>query len=160
MGGFPIDGAVQKDAPGLDAGEVIEGHVSNTDGFTTFESGLNIGRFAKYDTGSLDNLDGSATPVIAGVTRRNLTGDLTKTVYDTEDDIAEACNLGYVVVDVVTGLTPAKYGKVYAENAGVNAGADYGKATTLLTGNVDVVQADFWKEIKTDVWVVRLRSIV
>ena len=158
MAGF--NDGVELDAPGLDAGEVIEGHVSNTDGFLTFESGLHVGRFAKYDTGSLDNLDGSATPVIAAVVKRNLTGDLSKTVYDTEDDIAEGANFGYVTVDVVAGTTPAKYGTVYAENAGVNAGADYGKATTLVTGNVEVLQADFWKEIKTNVWVVRLRSIL
>ena len=155
-----FDDGVEQDAPGLDAGEVIAGHVSNTDGFITFEDGLNVGRFAKYDTGSLDNLDGSGTPKIAGVTKRNLTGDLSKTVYDTEDDIAESANFGYVTLDVVDGNTPAKYGVVYAENAGVNAGADYGKATTLLTGNVEVVGADFWKEIKTNVWVVRLKSIL
>jgi len=50
MGGF--DNTVQQDAQGLDAGELIAGHVNNTDGFTTFEDGLVIGRFAKYDAGS------------------------------------------------------------------------------------------------------------
>jgi len=152
MAGFAIANAVQQDIPGLDAGEVIEGHVSNTDGFTTFESGLNIGRFAKYDTGSLDNLDSSATPVLAGVVRRNLTGDLTKTVYDTDDDIAEACNFGYVTVDTVTGVTPTKYGQVYTINA---TGADSGKATTD-NSKLEVPGAIFWKEIKTDVWVLRV----
>jgi len=155
-----FDNAIEKDAPGLDAGEVFEGHVSNTDAFTTFESGLTVGRFAKYDTGSMDNLDGSSTPKIAGIVKRNLTGDLSKTVYDTEDDVADVANFGYMTVDVVNGNTPSKYGTVYAENAGVNAGADYGKATTLSTGNVEVAGADFWKEIKTNVWVVRLKNIL
>lgn len=158
MAGF--NDGVEQDAQGLDAGEILAGHVNNTDGFTTFESGLNVGRFAKYDAGSLDNLDGSGTPKIAGIVKRNLTGDLSKTVFDTEDDIAELGNLGYMTIDVVTGLSPAKYGAVYAENAGVNAGADYGKATTLATGNQVVTNADFWEEIKTDVWVVRLKQVL
>ena len=151
---------IEFDAQGIDAGEVLASHVNNTESFTTFQSGLIIGRFAKYDTGSLDILDGSATPTIAGVVKRNLTGDLSKVVYDTNDDAADCVNFGYVTVDVVAGNTPAKYGAVYAENAGVNAGADYGKATTLATGNVAIANADFWEEVKTNVWVVRLKSII
>lgn len=147
-----FDNAVQQDAPGLDAGEVIAGHVSNTDGFTTFESGLLIGRFAKYDTGSLDNLDGSATPVLAGVVRRNTTGDLNKVVYDTEDDIAEVVNFGYVTVDVTDAATPTKYEQVYTINA---TGADAGKATDDNT-KLEVPGAVFWKEIKTGVWQIRV----
>jgi hypothetical protein len=155
-----FDNTIQQDAAGLDAGELLEGHVNNTDAFGTFEDGLKVGRFAKYDTGSADNLDGSATPTIAGVVKRNLTGDLSKTVYDTEDDVAEISNFGYIVVEVVDGNTPAKYGQVYAENAGINAGADYGKATTLATGNVAVTGATFHKEIKTNVWAVKLGQIL
>lgn len=150
MGGF--DNAIQQDSPGLDAGEVIAGHVNNTDGFITFEAGLKVGRFAKYDASSLDNLDGSATPVLAGVVKRNLTGDLTKTVYDTEDDIAELCNFGYVTVDVTDAATPTKYGQVYTINA---SGSDVGKATDDNT-KLEVPGAIFWKEIKTNVWQVRI----
>jgi hypothetical protein len=150
MAGF--DDGVQQDAPGLDAGELIAGHVGNTDGFTTFEDGLKVGRFAKYDAGSLDNLDSSATPVLAGIVKRNLTGDLNKVVYDTEDDIAELINFGYVTVDVVTGRTPTKYEQVYTINA---SGAEAGKATDDNT-KLEVPGAIFWKEIKTDVWEVRI----
>jgi len=156
---MPFDTAVKQDVDGLDAGELFGGHVGNTDAFIDFEDGLNIGRFAKYDTGSLDNLDNSATPKIAGVVKRNLTGDLTKTVYDTEDDVADLVNFGYVTVEVVDGDTPAKYGAVYAHNDSAST-VDYGRATTTTTNNVEVVGADFWKEIKTNVWVVRLKTIL
>ncbi len=150
---------ILEDANGLESGEIFGSHVNNTDAFKTFESGLIKGRFAKYDTGSVDNMDGSATPTIIGVVARDLTSSLAKSTYDTTDDIANVHNFGYMTVDVVSGLTPVKYGVVYAENAGVNAGADYGKATTLNTGNVLVADVDFWKEIKTNVWVVRFKKI-
>jgi len=149
---MPFNNTVLEDAPGLDAGEVIAGHVSNTDGFTTFEDGLLVGRFAKYDAGSLDNLDSSATPVLAGIVKRNLTGDMNKVVYDTEDDIAELCNFGYVTVDVVTGDTPVKYGQVYTMNVD---SSEAGKATDDNT-KLEVPGAIFWKEIKTDVWEIRI----
>jgi hypothetical protein len=151
-----FNNTVEQEIVGLDAGELLEGHVNNTDSFTSFEVGLKVGRFAKYDTGSLDNLDGSATPTIAGVVKRNLTGDLDKSVYDDEDDVAEVANFGYVVVEVVSGDTPSKYGPVYAENGGV----DYGKATTVSTNNTIVNGATFHKEIKENVWVVKLGQIL
>jgi len=157
MGGF--NNAVLEDANGLESGEVFRSHVNNTDAFRTYEDGLIKGRFAKYDTGSVDNMDGSATPTIIGIAARDLTSSMKKDTYDTTDDIANVHNFGYITVDVVAGNTPTKYGAVYAENAGINAGADYGKATTLSTGNVLVADADFWKEIKTNVWVVRLKKI-
>lgn len=153
---FSNNDTIQQDAPGLGAGELFKGHVNNTDAFSTFEDGLIVGRFAKYDTGSLDNLDGSATPTIAGVVKRNLTGDLTKTTYNTTgasvDDIAECVNFGYVTVAVTDTATPVKYGQVYAVNA---ATADAGKATND-SGQLQIPGAIFWKEIKAGVWVVRI----
>lgn len=149
---FSDNDTVLEDAQGLGAGELVTGHPHNTDAFSTFEDGLVVGRFAKYDSGSLDNLDGSATPVLAGVVKRNLTGSLTKTTYTTDDDIAECVNFGYVTIDVESTATPTKYEQVYTINA---TGADAGKATDDNT-KLEVPGAVFWKEIKTNVWQIRV----
>ena len=151
--------AVKLDADGLDIGEVLEGHVANSDAFRLFEDGLKIGRFAKYDTGSLDNMDASATPKIAGVVKRNLTGSLARTTYNNVgtdiDDVAELCNFGYVTVEIKDGITPVRYEAVYAEN---KTAGDYGEATNILdTSNILVPGATFHRATnKANVWVIKL----
>lgn len=123
--------------------------------FATFEDNLIMGRFAKYDTGSLDNLDASATPVIAGVVLRNITGALEDASLIDADiqDKALAIRSGLVTVDVVSGDTPVKFGAVSAHNV---AGVDEGKATTTVSGSTVLTGAEWIKEIATDVWLVRL----
>ena len=120
---------------------------------TVFENGLIIGRFAKLDTGSIDLMDGSATPSIAGVVLRSVSGDLEageavdNTVYGQIDYIRS----GLCTVAVKTGETPAVLGRVYVSNAG---DANDGLATAT---NTDVaVNAEFIMEIKTDVWLIYL----
>lgn len=157
--------AVESDAEGLEIGEVITGHVNNSDAFVTFEDGLIIGRFAKYDTGSLDNLDASVTPTIAGVVKRNLTGSLKRSTYNNvgdeinTDDVAELCNFGYVTVEIKDGITPVKYEAVYAENKTVG---DYGEATNILdTSNILVPGATFHRATnRANVWIIKLGQIL
>lgn len=120
-----------------------------------FEDGLNIGRFAKLDTGSIDNLDASATPVIAGVVKRSVTnpiedGDTYKTANTTEIEYVRA---GIVTVEVKTGETPAKFGDVFAHNL---ADADAGKAVTTVTDAV-ATTGEFLSEISPNVWTIRLK---
>lgn len=162
MGAFTGD-TVKTDMDNVRSGEQFKGHVSNTDAFETFEDGLIVGRFCKYDAGSIDNLDNSSTPKIAGVVKRNLTGKMTTDTYTTTgeapDDVAEVSNFGYTTVEIVAGDTPTKYDAVYAYND-VAVPADYGKATTTSTNNVLVTGADFWKQISPTVWVVRLKNII
>jgi len=141
----------------VDAG-VLNPNISfKADTYTTFEDGLIVGRFAKLDTGSLDNLDNSATPVIGGVVLRNTNNDIVEgnTFTNTGDGAmieVDAITWGLVTVDVVDGDTPAKFGTVYAVNAAAS-GADFGKATTTSTDNVEVA-GYFNREIKTNVWEV------
>jgi len=59
--------------PAVGSGEVF-GTTKTVLSATTFQDGLKAGRFAKLDTGSIDNFDGSATPVPAGVVLRKVTG--------------------------------------------------------------------------------------
>jgi hypothetical protein len=117
---------------------------------TTFQAGLKTGRFAKLDAGSLDNLDGSENPVIAGVVLRNVTSCLEggATVAATLYSQAEYLRSGLVTVDVKAGETPAKFGAVYASNTTGEATATN---TDIATG------AEFIEEVKSGVWLVRLK---
>jgi hypothetical protein len=142
----------------LVAGEILKSKPHNTEAFELFEEGLVAGRFVKHDTGSIDMLDNSATPVIAGVSRRKLTSAIENNGLYTKiglapDQVAEVHNFGYVTVEVVTGQTPAKYGQVYAVNAAAS-GANFGKATTVSTNNVAVPGCVFWEQKAPDVWLV------
>ena len=124
---------------------------------TTFENGLNVGRFAKIDSGSLDNLDASATPNIAGVVLRDVAMPVEDgSSYDnTLYKMVEYQREGLVTVQAVTGQTPTIFGAIYAEN---QTGADYGKATTTSAGNVDA-NAEFIKVVDSanDIWQIRLK---
>jgi len=124
---------------------------------SAFENGLVAGRFAKVDTASIDNIDSSATPVIAGVVLR----DPVMPVEDGEAyDVAlytqvEYQRHGLVTVQAVSGQTPALFAAIYAEN---QTPADYGKATTTSSGNADA-NAEFIQLVDgtLDVWQIRLK---
>lgn len=119
-----------------------------------FEDGLLVGRFAKLDTGSIDNIDASATPTIAGVVLRNVAASV-------EEGGAVDASLhlqwqyirhGIVTVDVVAADSPVQFGSVYVEN---QTPVEYGKATTVSAGNVDA-NAEFLHEVQAGVWAIRL----
>lgn len=157
-----FNNAVLKESVGLGSGELLPNTNGLTLAFDNFEDGLIQGRFAKYDSGSLDNLDGSATPQIAGIARRLISGEIGVSTYRTTGDIinsvSEVITTGMATVDVVTGDTPAKYGTAYAVNAS-GSGADFGKATTTSTDNVDSGWV-FWKETSPNVWLVVKKELV
>jgi len=120
---------------------------------TTFEDQLVVGRFAKLETGSIDNMDGSETPVIAGVVLRNVSSPVEDTdaidsaLYSTVNIMRQ----GLITVDVKTGETPALFDRVYVSNAG---DANDGLATATNTDEVVNVNAEFIEEVKTGVWLV------
>lgn len=122
---------------------------------STFEDGLVVGRFAKLDAGSIDNIDASVTPVVAGVVLRNVTNPIEDAGVVDADlfDKVDIIRSGLVSVDVVTGNTPAAFGAVFVNN---QATADAGKATTVDDVNTEPSNAEFIEEIQTDVWLVRL----
>ena len=142
--------------PRLDEIAPVGGGQGGTDGLTltadVFEDGLVVGRFAKLDTGSIDNLDASVTPVIAGVVLRNVVGAIEEggTVDASIHQQIEYKREGLVTVEVVTGQVPVQFGAVSVHNV---ADANAGKA--LATGGV-AVNAEFIREVKTDVWLVNL----
>lgn len=119
-----------------------------------FEDNLVIGRFAKFDSGSLDNVDSSATPVIAGVVLRKgsnpiedgstIDGELFKQV--------EYLRTGLVTVDVVAADNPTLFGDVFVKNTN---DADAGKATTVNDATTVAANAEFIEEVKPNVWLIR-----
>lgn len=117
----------------------------------TFEDGLNVGRFAKLDTGSLDNLDGSATPTLAGIVLRkgsNPVEDGATIDADLYGQV-EYARKGAITVSVKTGETPAQFDPVYVSNAP----GSYGQATAT---NTDLASGgwEFIEEVKPGVWLV------
>jgi len=138
------------DPAAVDAGERFgTGNVELTS--TTFEDGLIVGRFCKYDTGSIDKLDGSATPTIAGVVLRNVARGVEggSTIDQTYYSQCEYLRFGLVTVSVKTGETPTFLSRVYVSNDG---DANDGLATAT---NTDVaVNAEYIREVKTGVWLI------
>jgi hypothetical protein len=117
----------------------------------TFEDGLKVGRFAKLDTGSIDNMDGSGTPVIAGVVLRTVGNAIESDgTYDADTTTKiEYIRQGFVTVDVKAGETPSLFDRVYVSNAG---NASDGLATAT---NTDVaVNAEFIQEVQSGVWLI------
>lgn len=161
---------VLADNPDLPAGEVIKASPYNVSAFEVFENGLVEGRFCKFDSGSIDNLDASATPTIAGIVRRKITGEInavgTPGTYSTSgqeiDQVAEVINFGFATVTVTDAADPSKYDAVNVVNA---AGADAGKATDAAvdSGPPAIISAGdvvFWEQKAENVWLVRINSFL
>ena len=152
-----------QDNPDLGAGEVITASPYNVSAFELFEDGLVEGRFCKYDTGSIDNLDASATPVIAGIARRKITGEIGTGIYSTTgqeiDQVAEVINFGFATVAVTDAASPAKYDAVNVINDGT---ADAGKATdaAVAAGIVSAGDVVFWEQKAAGVWLVRINKFL
>ena len=151
---------VLEQIPDLPAGEVIASSPHCIVPFDNFEDQLVPGKFVKLDTGRIDNMDGSATPKIVGISRRKIASALDQVNYRTAasgaiatDSCAEVINFGFATVEVPSGVTPAKYGAVYAVNAAGSA-ANFGKATTVATDNVAVPDCIFWEAKADGVWLV------
>lgn len=149
-----FNSGVQSDPSQVGAGELY-GNDNTVLSQDTFEDQLVVGRFAKLDTGSIDNIDASAAPVVAGVVLRNVANPIEDgSVIDSSlFDTIDICRAGLVSVDVVTGDTPAKFGAVFVNN---EATADAGKASTTDDATTEPSNAEFVEEVQTDVWMVRL----
>lgn len=158
--GIAFTGDAVLDKAGIEAGELIESHLNNRDTHIQFEDGVKVGRFVKWEDEKLKNLDGVLAPKIVGVPMRMISGTIGNDTYDGIRAALDLVNYGYITVEVVEGLTPLKFGQVYAENAGVNSGADYGKATTVATDNILLEDVDFLHEVKDNVWIVRIKKIL
>jgi hypothetical protein len=158
-----FDSAVLQNVADLPAGEVISASPYNVSAFEKFENGLIEGRFVKFDTESIDQLDASATPVIAGIAKRKVTGEIGTGIYSTTgdaiDSVAEVINFGFATVTVTDAATPAKYDAVNVINA---ASAEAGKATdaAVATGIISAGDVVFWEPKSLNVWLVRINKYI
>lgn len=158
---MPFDNTVLGQITDLKAGEVIASSPYSISAFEIFEDGLIEGRFCKFDTGSIDNLDASATPVIAGIAKRKISGEIGTGVYSTSgqgiDQVAEVINFGYATVTVTDAADPSKYDPVYAINLD---SAERGKATEAsgATGALLISDCVFWEAKADGVWLVRFNT--
>jgi len=150
--------AIQEDMTVGSSGEILQGHDSNTDVFD-FEDGLRSGVICQFLNGKATNLDGTATPVIAGVPLRNMTGSMESADYKTaEHNKVDICNFGYITVELLAGANPTRFDKVYTLN---NATADAGKITQddSVTDVIEVEDTDFYKQLSPTVWVIRFKKV-
>lgn len=156
---MPFNDAVLNQVPDMLAGEVIKEAPYNVSMFEKFEDGLIEGRFVKFDSGQIDKLDASATPTIAGIAMRKITGEIGEGVYSQTgqeiDSVAEVINFGYATVTVTDAATPSKYDPVYTVNADT---AETGKATQDATGTLAVSDCVFWEQKSANVWLVRFNK--
>ena len=154
-----FNAAVKTELDNIGAGEIIDSSPNNTSAYPTFENGITGGRFIKFDTNSIDKLDGSATPKVAGVVRRKLTSELNVNIYSSEngDQVSEIADFGYVTVEVTDAASPSKRAPVYAINVD---SVESGKATqdSGATGAVLVPDVVFWEEKAAGVWLVRINK--
>jgi hypothetical protein len=153
--------AVLSQISDLPAGEVITASPYNVSAFEVFEDGLVEGRFIKFDAGSADNLDASATPIVAGISKRKVTGEIGTGIYSATgqavDQVAEVINFGFSTVTVTDAAAPVKYLPVYAINL---AGAEAGKGTQNAgaTGALLVEDVVFWEQKSANTWLVRMNK--
>jgi hypothetical protein len=147
----------------LGAGVAITSSPYNVSAFELFEDGLVEGRLVKFDAGSIDNLDASATPVIAGIAQRKITGEIGTGIYSTTgaeiDQVAEVINFGFATVTVTDTAAPVKYGAVNVIN---DATADAGKATdaAIAVGIISAGDIVFWEQKAANVWLVRINKYI
>ena len=147
-----------KEISEVDAGELNPNLSYKIDTYTAnYNAPLNTGKFAIIKSGNLANMDGTATPVVAGLVLQSVTNAIEsgETYVKTGDGAAyqvDVVSWGLATVAVKPGDIPAKFGAIYAVNSAV-IDADLGKATTTPTGNV-AIKGYFNREIKKGVWEV------
>lgn len=158
-----FDNTVLPEHLDLPAGEVIKASPHNVSAFELFEDGLVEGRFVKFNSGSIDKLDGSATPVIAGIAKRKITGEIGPGIYSASgaeiDQVAEVINFGFATVTVTDASSPKKYDDVNVIN---DATAEAGKATesAVAAGIISAGDVVFWEQKAANVWLVRINKFL
>lgn len=123
-----------------------------TKNFLTFEDGLVAGRFAKLDTGSIDNIDGSDTPTVLGVALKEVITPVEDANLITIANNLEGVRVrikGEVTVEAVSGLSPSFWDDIFVDNTNI---ADYGKAKLVGAGSDVATTAKFIESIGTDTW--------
>lgn len=146
--------------PDLGAGEVIKSAPHDVQAYPSFEEGLKAGRFCRFVSGEVKNLDGTATPKLVGVPRRKVTGEIAGSSFYTKqgdgfDSVAEVIEFGYTTVEVATTADPKRHDAVNVINEDDNE--ENGRATeeAVTTGIISAGAVVFWEQKAPGVWLVR-----
>lgn len=130
----------------------------------SWEEGLIIGRFAQIKAGVLSNMDGTATPVVAGVVLRELNslielpGEAGAAVTNLliSETVQDYVRQGLVTVKLAAGAaTPTMFAPVYAVNEAANA--ENGNVTPTSAGTTVETNGEFIEQIQAGIWSVRLK---
>jgi hypothetical protein len=140
------------------AGGELQGTSHVIYGTTAFDNGLKVGRFAKITGSQVGNMNASATPVIAGVVLREVSGVLGSQSAATIDSSiitnVSLCNHGLVTVDVKAGQTPTPFAPVFASNVG---DASDGLATLTADAGAKVaINAKYIQQVDAGVWLIQM----
>ena len=114
---------------------------------------LQVGRFAQDISGTIQQMDATATPNVVGVVMRVVTNAVedSGTLDPTLLDHANYCRMGLVTVNVKSGESaPDIFDAVQAYNV-----ADGDQGLAVASGGV-ATNAEFVKDLGGDVWLVRL----
>lgn len=144
---------IETDLAKTGAGELQTGSSYKIESSSLFESRLKIGRFAKMDSGSLDNMDGSANPIIAGVVLRNPSNTYKdgSVITTDEHEVAEFVLGGVVNVIAKAGESPYWGAPVFASNAG-----DSNDGMATVTSTDIPANARYLETIDTNLWRVEV----
>jgi len=156
----------------VEEGEVISTSPHNIDSYDKFEDGLVIGRFAKLDAGSVDNLDGSATPLIVGVPKRKTNKDLASGVYISDpasgsiagltDKVADIVNFGRATVVMsdlaIAAGTAIEGAQVYVVNSADPLLAGKVTDNSLEAGALIATGVTFKEEKQSGIWIVTMKN--
>lgn len=156
---------VAANIPDLGAGEVIKSAPYDVQSYPNFAEGLKAGRFCRIASGELKNLDGSETPVLVGIPRRKVTGDIASASFYTKqgqgfDAVAEVIEYGYATVEIASTASPSKRAAVNIINKADDTTGDNGRATeeAVTTGIIASDGCIFWEEKSPGVWLIRFNN--
>lgn len=141
----------------VDGGELVATSPYGVTAYTSYESGLQVGRVAQLKAGVLSNLDGTAAPVLVGAVLRDLGSAVENGTALINVSSVDVCDFGRTTIYLATGANPTELAPVYVVNA---VGVDAGKVTqdSAVAGAVLVTGVVFYKQVKTGVWTITLKN--
>jgi hypothetical protein len=162
---MPFPTAAQVNIPNVQEGQAWGSEAAVDLSTISYQDGLNLGRFARIDAnGILSNLDGSATPLLAGVTLVSPTDLLEKAgqagsfgngLFRSEPN-QNYRRQGLVTVKLAAGApTPTEFAPVYTINA--TTGTDNGNVTPATGGTNVATTAEFLFAVTANIWVIRIK---
>lgn len=144
-----------KQRTGAGAGEASHILYADTHNINQWQDGIKIGRIAQLKAGVVSDMDGTTNPVIVGAVIKEVNAIEDGMTYN-KVSMKQINTLyaGKISVEVKTGDTPARFGKVYVDNS---SAGEYGKVTTDSVNGIPM-DAIFVAEEQAGVWSIRINK--